>query len=275
MDQLKFNNSFLYKTRERIIPGAVSMSVLSDHYSRYVFAASYCADRRVLNVASGCGYGSEVLMRKAREVFNVDISENLIAFGNNKYGSCFNHFIKMDAQNLALPDNFFDAIVSFETLEHLPDPERFIAECFRVLKDDGTLILSTPNKTVSSPDTEKPYNKFHFKEWKLEALKEELSKHYNLAGVYGQNYIFPRTMPGGIFNSINAKLNEVVYKLTPGGIFKIIKKYVLKYQEYGIDEVVIDETSRVREASEAEFQIGREGRSYLVMILRLSKRKRS
>lgn len=151
MDTLKFSDDFLFNTGEKIIPGAVSSGVISEHITRYLFSSDFCQDKVILNVACGSGYGSEILIKRAQNVFNIDISEKLVAYGNSRYGKYNNHFLQMDAQDLKFPENYFDVVVSFETLEHLPYPEKFLSECCRVLKTDGKLILSTPNKIITSP----------------------------------------------------------------------------------------------------------------------------
>lgn len=63
----------------------------------------------------------------------------------------------------------YDAIISFETLEHLPRTSDFLSNCYRNLVDKGRLIISTPNQLVSSPETlnweyhEKKYTTAEFK----------------------------------------------------------------------------------------------------------------
>ena len=49
-------------------------------------------------------------------------------------------------KGLPFPDDYFDVIVSFETIEHLDDYRNFLGECARTLKEKGVLIFSTPNK---------------------------------------------------------------------------------------------------------------------------------
>jgi len=272
MDKLKFSSSFLYKTGERIIPGSVSESVISEHYSRYDFASEFCMDKKVLNVASGCGYGSEVLMKSAVETFNVDISENLVAYGNNKYGSYRNHFLKMDAQNLQFPDKFFDAIVSFETFEHLPDYRKFLDECHRVLKDDGILIVSTPNKIITSPGLDNPINRFHFKEWKFKELNSELHNFFNINGVYGQHFTKPMVVSGTKIDKNKRAITYFCYNFIPAFIFKLIKKYYLRYREIPANNVVIHEKDRVKKANEIDFDLNNDKYAYAVIIFVLNKK---
>lgn len=59
----------------------------------------------------------------------------------------------------------FDTVVSFETIEHLPDAARFVTECARVLRPGGQLILSTPNRELWSPRSPKPLQRHHVREF--------------------------------------------------------------------------------------------------------------
>ncbi len=273
MSRLKLSNSFLYRTGERIIPGAVAETVLSEHYSRYIFSTEFCQGKKVLNVASGCGYGSEVLLRTSAEVYNVDIDEELIAYGNNRYGSYKNHFFQMDAQDMQLPDRMFDTIVSFETFEHLPDHKRFIMECRRVLKDDGAIVLSMPNKVISSPGLEKPSNKFHFKEWEYDELMEELKDAFDVRGVYGQHFVTPTVTPSAGLRQILWNVIFFCYDLVPAVLLKYLKKYYLGYREVPVDEVKVEETHRIKQAKKENFYLDNSGRAYAVIILILSKKQ--
>lgn len=269
MDKILFTDSFLYKTGERIIPGAVSLKTLSEHYARYIFARKYCDNNIVLNVASGCGYGSEVLIGNRNEVYNVDISENLTAYGNKRYGSYKNHFLCMDAQNLRFPDAFFDVVVSFETIEHLPHPKKFIKECHRVLKNNGILILSTPNKIITSPFSTKPYNQFHYKEWDFTGLRNLFRKYFMVDGLFGQN--FRQQQKASYLWRFNIKLLRILIDNTPGFIFKIIKKRILGYKAISADKIRIEKEHLIKKATEIDFALNSEKYSYGVFILVLKK----
>lgn len=94
-----------------------------------------------------------------------------------------------DAINLNFfKDGQFDVIISFEVIEHIPNYFQYLNEARRLLKDNGVLIISTPNKKYHSPDSEKPTNPFHVTEFWLEDLKELLRKYFRDVKLYGQNY---------------------------------------------------------------------------------------
>ena len=126
---------------------------------------------KVLDAACGEGYGSYLLkMWGATEVVGVDVSQTSIDKATTIF-KCEN--LKFQCQNvetLQLPNHYFDVIVSFETLEHLDHPEKFLKEIRRVLKPGGTIIISCPNDPYYYPD-EETSNPFHKKNTHILSLK--------------------------------------------------------------------------------------------------------
>ena len=124
-------------TGERFIPG-VQGEVALEHLHRYALASKYVDNLKVLDIASGEGYGSEILARNANLVYGADISNDSIKFASEKYSSINNlKFIQCDCKNIPLDENFFDVVVSFETIEHHDLHDEMIQEIKRVLKKDG------------------------------------------------------------------------------------------------------------------------------------------
>lgn len=142
---------------EGFLPEHTERNAYKYQVSRYEFAARYVRGKEVLDVATGTGYGADVLMRigEATSVTGVDRSDEAIAYAVSHYGAAGSDFIVGDALRLPFLDDRFDVVVSIETLEHIVDQQSFLDELARVLREDGTLILSTPNKKYD------PRNKFH------------------------------------------------------------------------------------------------------------------
>lgn len=271
MDKLKFSDNFLYKTGERIIPGAVSESALSEHYARYLFALEMCKGKKVLNVACGAGYGSEVLLKVANEVFNVDISEQLVAYGNLRYGNYKNHFVTMDAQKMSFPDQFFDVVVSFETFEHLPKYKKFISECSRVLRPGGALIISMPNKNVTSPGLSTPLNQFHFKEWTLSQFKRLVLKKFKLTGLYGQNLSQPAKYQTFITSNFFRLFSGYAYSKMPASILKLLKHHVFKFKDIPLQNIKLNITHKIKSAKDVDFVPNQKNLAYAIMLIVLKK----
>jgi len=90
---------------------------------------------------------------------------------------------------LPFPDASFDAVVSFETLEHIAAQEPFLAEVRRVLRPDGLLILSCPNKAEYS-DRRGVTNEFHVRELYRDELAALVARRFTHAVWYGQRPSF-------------------------------------------------------------------------------------
>ena len=139
-------------TGERFVPG-VPGEIAHEHWHRYAFARRFVAGRRTLDVACGEGYGSALLAGVAASVVGVDVAADVVAHASRRYRDRANlRFEAGSAAKLPLADGSVDAVVSFETIEHLPreDQPRMIAEIARVLTDDGMLhpVRAEPGRVL-------------------------------------------------------------------------------------------------------------------------------
>jgi len=171
---------------ERIVPDEESPGIVALHLKRYLFAAAYCVGKAVLDAACGVGYGSAELGRVASRVVGVDVDPETIAYARSRYGGANVEFETMDVSSLRVADDSFDVVVSFETIEHVADAETFLREVTRVLRPNGTLVVSTPNapRTTTSPDN--PYHRVEFARADFEAL---LSAHFGDVELFGQRRV--------------------------------------------------------------------------------------
>ena len=168
---------------ERIVPGEAEPGIDAIHLKRYAFALPFCVDRRVLDAGCGVGYGSARLAARAASVVGIDVSDDAIAYAKAHYGAPNLSFQTMDAAALSFDDASFDAVCSFETVEHVDDAERVVAEFARVLTSDGVLVVSTPQveRTTTSPA-----NPFHRIEFARADFEELLRRHFDSVELYGQ-----------------------------------------------------------------------------------------
>jgi ubiquinone/menaquinone biosynthesis C-methylase UbiE len=178
-ESILINDNKEFTAKQRILGQAQlthfdpSNAVHQMHLSRYVFAAQYLkAPYKVLDIACGIGYGSHYLAKSVLgiRVVGIDISEQAIHYGLSHFKTDTTDFQVGDGTQLHFPDDTFDQIVSFETVEHIPEYNKFLFELRRVLKPNGRLIISTPNREFTNPlgslDS-RPPSSHHIREWRI------------------------------------------------------------------------------------------------------------
>jgi ubiquinone/menaquinone biosynthesis C-methylase UbiE len=176
-------------TGERFIPG-LKGEIWMEHWHRYHFASRWAAGKRVLDVACGEGYGSALLARGAAHVTGVDVSPEAIAHAKAAYADRRNlELITASCTSLPLHDASVDVAVTFETIEHIAEQEQFLDELARVLKPEGLLVLSCPNKLEYS-DKRNYQNEFHVKEMYREELARMVEARFPETQWYGQRPTF-------------------------------------------------------------------------------------
>jgi len=181
---------------ERVdIAGKLRTLVEAEHLKRYVWAASQ-ASGSILDVACGTGYGSALLARSGT-VSGLDKDAGALALARQRTPA--GYFRECVLPSIPFATATFDAVVTFETIEHIEDDSTYIAEIRRVLKPRGTLLISTPNAAVSSPDRQ-PSNPFHIREYTLDEFRA-------LLGEFGNVEVF---MQGAVRHDIPARIAQRV-----------------------------------------------------------------
>lgn len=156
-------SAVLAATGERMLPEMKDAVILIEHLHRYAMAIEFCKDKIVLDIASGEGYGSNLISRVAKQVIGVDIDELAVQHANEKYKSANLFFKQGNAASIPLDNESVDVLVSFETLEHHDKHDEMMQEVKRLLRKDGILIISTPDKKFYS-DVPGYHNPYHVKE---------------------------------------------------------------------------------------------------------------
>lgn len=154
---------------ERVIPGLSSNFMFRQAMARYNFSKKYIKNKdSVLDAACGTGYATVGV--------GIDNDLEAIAFAKKHYKA---KFVVGNILDMPFTDNSFDVVTSFETIEHV-DANKFLREIKRVLKKDGILVLSTPQKNGPSNS---PY---HVKEFTKLELEKLLKKYFQKVTIFGQ-----------------------------------------------------------------------------------------
>lgn len=171
---------------ERMLPGMNNARIVIEHLHRYAMARHFCSGKLVLDIACGEGYGTNILSQVAKQVTGVDIDEKVIQYAKVKYKKANILFKQGSADAIPVDDKQVDVVVSFETLEHHDKHEEMMNEIKRVLKEDGVLIISTPDKKYYSdiPGFKNPY---HVKELYSHEFYEMIKRYFRHVQMLSQS----------------------------------------------------------------------------------------
>lgn len=176
-------------TGERFIPEVKDEELEIEHLERYLCIKELVRDKVVLDAACGEGYGSHILSQTATTVLGVDIDQETVQRAKNKYATGE----KLDYKQASVTDlsivstGSIDVVVSYETIEHIDGESqiKFLQEVSRVLKPDGILIMSTPDKKEYS-DKYQFNNPFHVKEFYVPEFIDFLHTKFQNIKLYNQ-----------------------------------------------------------------------------------------
>lgn len=172
-------------TGERYMP-TVGGDIKYEHLHRYALALQFVAGKSVLDIASGEGYGAALLASAAGSVTGVDVDHQAVSHASERYKRLANlTFQRGSCDSTPLSDHSVDVVTSFETIEHHDRHQEMMREIKRVLRPDGLLILSSPNKTVYT-EQRNHSNEYHIKELYFEELVDLLRPHFRRIELYGQ-----------------------------------------------------------------------------------------
>lgn len=177
-------------TGERFIPGINDVQLEIEHYQRYLSIQKLVQGKVVLDAACGEGYGSNILAKTAEKVVGLDISIDTVNAAKKKYANTENLLFKEGSiAKLPFDNNSIDIVVTFETIEHVSEEiqAEFLNEISRVLRNDGLLIMSTPNKEIYS-DMYNYKNEFHIKEFYKQEFIEFLGKKFKNIKLFNQYF---------------------------------------------------------------------------------------
>ncbi len=145
-------------TGERIVPWSEAMKpyaiVWKEHMERYAWASEFCGEKNVLDAACGTGFGSLLLSAVASSIVGIDVSQEAVDYAKRLFErqEIDAKFVVEDLQSSLVqesylsmfPQSMFDVVVSFETIEHLENPELWVNQIPHLLNAGGRFISSVP-----------------------------------------------------------------------------------------------------------------------------------
>jgi SAM-dependent methyltransferase len=160
-------------TGERTVPGVSHENYwFRRHEAAYLWLLEHCRDAVVLEAGCGEGYGADLVARAARQVLALDYDRLTAAHVAARYPAVAT--VRGNLAALPLPAGGVDVVLNLQVIEHLWDQPGFLAECARVLRPGGLLVVSTPNRITFSPGRGTPLNPFHTRELSAAELAELL-----------------------------------------------------------------------------------------------------
>lgn len=185
----------------------------------YKFCSQFVEDKLTLDVGCGEGFGTYFLSQKARKIIGIDNSVESIEMAKKNYNKENIEFIKMDAEKLEFSDETFESIVSIAVIEHVKDYESYLREMKRVLKKDGTGVISFLKRIYKVP-----LEPYHFREFYLSEIQELMKKHFgNNFELYG---LFNITKPSNSYRKARFKFYDIVYYTGLIRLMKLLPKKV-------------------------------------------------
>jgi hypothetical protein len=194
-------------TGERVVPGRVDPDLFNEHLSRYRFAARFAAGAaKVLDAGCGTGYGTAEFGGPA-QVMAMDVSGEAVAHAAQAFGRAAVHFLQGACEALPFADESFDLVVAFEVIEHLERWPDLLAEARRVLRSDGILLVSTPNKAYyAEARAAAGPNPFHVREFEYPEFECALKAVFPHVQLWSQNHseliaFVPATQSVGVLDA--------------------------------------------------------------------------
>ena len=201
----------------------------------------------------GCGHGyvSIALSSEAERLDGFDVDSDAIKRANflkDRYLISNINFFVFDGYNTNMRSDSYDVVISADVLEHVPDPKRYLTECYRILKDHGILILTTPNGLVAKKDERiiKSHSPYHITEYYPSELEEMLtSSSFNILKIYKKlnivtnGYRLP-FIKKFIYKSFPPKLISITSKIKSNLTKKTEQSQPDSYANYRLTESTID-----------------------------------
>ena len=157
--------------------------ILTRSMARYRFAGQR-AHGDILDVGCGRGYGFSWLGDTQVTRIGLDLSHAFLCDAHKNIADV--GFVNASGEAIPFASSSFDTVISFEVIEHLEDDHAYLNELKRLARPDATIIISTPNRLISSGNAAKPLNPFHSREYLADEFRALLAESFATVELWGQ-----------------------------------------------------------------------------------------
>ncbi len=179
------------------------------HLAVYEWIAARAAGKRVVDMACGEGYGSDVLAGTAAGVVGVDANPEAHEHARLRYLRPNLRFERDLVESFSEP---CDAVVFLQTIEHVQDAGAILEHFKAMLEPGGVAYVSTPNLlTLASPGAEKSDNPWHVREYRAEEFRELCEAHFESVELLG------------LFHARKLRAHELALKLGWDRVHKALR----------------------------------------------------
>jgi SAM-dependent methyltransferase len=188
------------------------------HLAAYRWAATIAAGRAVLDAGCGEGYGASLLAAQAGRVVGVDRDE-AVAIASSRYRQGNLTFRSLDLMTLPSLGERFELVVSFQVIEHLPDPAGFLRALAACTAPGGTLVVTTPNRLMTVSE-----NPYHLREWtapELAALATPILPGARVRGMNASERVLA-------YERARGEQIRRILRLDPLGLRKLVPDVVVR-----------------------------------------------
>ncbi len=158
------------------------------HLATYDFTLPYVQGKRVLDFGCGTGYGAHRIAASCASVMGVDVSADAVSYAQSRYSAPnleFRTLPPVEDAPLPFADGSIEVVLSFQVIEHVPEPAAYLSEVRRVLADDGVFIVATPDRSTRLLSRQRPWNRYHVYEWAPDEFDRLLRDHFGRVEMHG------------------------------------------------------------------------------------------
>jgi len=132
----------------------------------------------VCDVGCGSGLGSLILAQEAKSVVGIEKIQKCTEFAQKCFPVKNIKYVNEDITNCSYRENSFDAVIAIEIIEHISNYHSALQEIKWILKNNGKLYISSPNRNNENIGKNKPKNIHHIREWTIKEFYEVLSLYF-------------------------------------------------------------------------------------------------